>query len=337
MTNVQDVRKLLRDVHPELFRKTNVVATGVGYKSVQGKKTDELSIICSVATKQSKQSLSKQDLLPSTVQGIPVDVTATGVIYAQQPPTGKFRPAPGGVSVGHFLITAGTLGIWVRKNNKYYMLSNNHVLANSNDGSVGDPILQPGPYDGGTNPADQIATLSEFVQIQFEGGGGGSGCPIAKLFASVLNGAAAVVGSSTRLTPTLVSSSAQAANNLVDCAIAEPLNQNDVRNEILNIGAVTETAEATLGMSIKKMGRTTGLTTGSILQIDVTSSVSYGTGKTAVFVDQLMAGAISQGGDSGSAVLSADNKLVGLLFAGSTSTTIINRIQNVFSALNISL
>lgn len=337
MTNVQDVRKLLRDVHPELFRKTNVVATGVGYKSVQGKKTDELSIICSVATKQSKQSLSKQDLLPSTVQGIPVDVAATGVIYAQQPPTGKFRPAPGGVSVGHFLITAGTLGIWVRKNNKYYMLSNNHVLANSNDGSVGDPILQPGPYDGGTNPADQIATLSEFVQIQFEGGGGGSGCPIAKLFASVLNGAAAVVGSSTRLTPTLVSSSAQAANNLVDCAIAEPLNQNDVRNEILNIGAVTETAEATLGMSIKKMGRTTGLTTGSILQIDVTSSVSYGTGKTAVFVDQLMAGAISQGGDSGSAVLSADNKLVGLLFAGSTSTTIINRIQNVFSALNISL
>lgn len=337
MTNVQDVRKLLRDVHPELFRKTNVVATGVGYKSVQGKKTDELSIICSVATKQSKQSLSRQDLLPSTVQGIPVDVAATGVIYAQQPPTGKFRPAPGGVSVGHFLITAGTLGIWVRKNNKYYMLSNNHVLANSNDGSVGDPILQPGPYDGGTNPADQIATLSEFVQIQFEGGGGGSGCPIAKLFASVLNGAAAVVGSSTRLTPTLVSSSAQAANNLVDCAIAEPLNQNDVRNEILNIGAVTETAEATLGMSIKKMGRTTGLTTGSILQIDVTSSVSYGTGKTAVFVDQLMAGAISQGGDSGSAVLSADNKLVGLLFAGSTSTTIINRIQNVFSALNISL
>lgn len=337
MTNVQDVRKLLRDVHPELFQKANVVATGVGYKSVQGKKTDELSIICSVATKQSKQSLSSKDILPSTVQGVPVDVNATGIIYAQQSPTDKFRPAPGGVSVGHFQITAGTLGIWVRKNNKYYILSNNHVLANSNDGSVGDAILQPGPYDGGINPADQIATLSEFVQIQFEGSGGGSSCPIAKLFASVLNGAAAVVGSSTRLTPTLVSASTQAANNLVDCAIAEPLNQNDVRNEILNIGVVSQTAEATLGMSVKKMGRTTGFTTGTILQVDVTSSVSYGTGKTAVFTDQLMAGAMSQGGDSGSAVVSSDNKLVGLLFAGSTSTTIINRIQNVFSALNISL
>jgi hypothetical protein len=338
ISNLDDIRKILRAAHPELFRKENVVATGVGYKSVEGKKTDELSIICSVATKMSKQSLSNKDLIPSTIQGMPVDVEATGVIHAQQDPTGKFRPAPGGVSVGHYRITAGTLGCWVKKNNLYHILSNNHVLANSNDASSGDSILQPGPYDGGSNPGDQIATLSEFIPIEFEGGGGGgSPCPIANGVASVLNGLAAAVGSSTRLTPSRVDARRQQATNLVDAAIAEPLNQNDVRNEILNIGVVTETAEATLGMSVKKMGRTTSFTTGTILQVDVTSSVSYGTGKTAVFVDQLMAGAMSQGGDSGSAVVSADNKLVGLLFAGSTSTTIINRIQNVFSALNITL
>jgi hypothetical protein len=239
--------------------------------------------------------------------------------------------------VGHYLITAGTLGCWVRKNNKFYILSNNHVLANSNDATIGDAILQPGPYDGGNNPADKIATLSEFVPIQFEGGGGGSSCPIANGVASVLNGIAAAIGSDTRLEAVQAAPRRQQAANLVDAAIAEPLDQNDVRNEILNIGAVSETAEATLGMSIKKMGRTTGFTTGSVIQVDVTSSVSYGAGKTAVFEDQLMAGAMSQGGDSGSAVVSADNKLVGLLFAGSTSTTIINRIQNVFTALNITL
>jgi hypothetical protein len=50
-----------------------------------------------------------------------------------------------------------------------------------------------------------------------------------------------------------------------------------------------------------------------------------------------MAGAMSQGGDSGSAVLDEENNLVGLLFAGSDTTTIINRIQNVFSALDITL
>jgi V8-like Glu-specific endopeptidase len=46
---------------------------------------------------------------------------------------------------------------------------------------------------------------------------------------------------------------------------------------------------------------------------------------------------MSQGGDSGSAVLDEKNQLVGLLFAGSDTTTIINRIENVFSALGVTL
>jgi hypothetical protein len=124
---------------------------------------------------------------------------------------------------------------------------------------------------------------------------------------------------------------------LVDCAIAEPLDPNDMKNEILNIGNILGVEEATLAMGLKKSGRTTGYTTGSVQQIDVTSQVSYGSNKVATFVDQLMAGAMSEGGDSGSAVLSDNNKIVGLLFAGSSTSTIINRIQNVFQALNVTL
>ncbi len=334
-TELQDIRSLLPQVRKELFGKPNVVATGIGYRTVQGKPTQDTCIVCSVHTKKAKQSLTAKEIVPSTIQGVGVDVLPTGPIHALQDPTDRFRPAPGGVSVGHYLITAGTLGCWVKKNNQYYMLSNNHVLANSNDANIGDPILQPGPHDGGSDPTDRIATLSDFVEISFQNGGGGI-CPIAGAAAGVLNAIAAGVGSKSRLKPVRVGTQA-AADNLVDAAIAEPLDQNDVRNEILNIGTITETADGFLGMNVKKMGRTTGFTTGSIIQIDVTSQVSYGSGKTATFVDQLMAGAMSQGGDSGSAVVSSDNKLVGLLFAGSTSTTILNRIQNVFSALNISL
>ena len=65
--------------------------------------------------------------------------------------------------------------------------------------------------------------------------------------------------------------------------------------------------------------------------------VSYGNAGTALFQDQLVAGAMSQGGDSGSAVLDGDGYVIGLLFAGSDSTTILNRIANVTSALNISI
>jgi len=90
-------------------------------------------------------------------------------------------------------------------------------------------------------------------------------------------------------------------------------------------------------MTIKKSGRATGLTTGEILQADVTLNVQYGAGRIARFSDQLLAGAMGQGGDSGSEILDNGNKLVGLLFAGSDNTTIINRIEIVFSGLGLSL
>jgi hypothetical protein len=79
------------------------------------------------------------------------------------------------------------------------------------------------------------------------------------------------------------------------------------------------------------------VTTGEILQVDVTADVSYGAGRTARFTGQLMAGAMSQGGDSGSAILDGGGNLVGLLFAGSDTTTIINPIENVVAALGIGL
>ncbi len=52
-----------------------------------------------------------------------------------------------GGSCGHYRITAGTLGGFVEDDENYYMLSNNHVFANSNWSYQGDPILQPGPAD----------------------------------------------------------------------------------------------------------------------------------------------------------------------------------------------
>jgi len=79
----------------------------------------------------------------------------------------------------------------------------------------------------------------------------------------------------------------------------------------------------------------TGYTEGTIQQIDATVQVSYGANKVAVFTDQLIAGPMSQGGDSGSVVFNGQNNAVGLLFAGSSTTTVINRIQNVVSALKI--
>ncbi|MCA1759624.1 MAG: S1 family peptidase, partial [Bacteroidales bacterium] len=158
-------------------------------------------------------------------------------------------------------------------------------------------------------------------------------CEIGLKTADFLNTLASWIGSSSRLRTYRI----QQTENKVDCAIAKPVNPEEVINEILGFGQIAGITEAELGMQIKKSGRTTGLTYGTIEQTNVTARVSYGVNKTALFTDQFMAGDMNQGGDSGSAVLSEDNNLVGLLFAGSDTTTLMNRIGNVFSALNISL
>jgi hypothetical protein len=329
--DIHTIKETLTRNRDRLFQRSNVVATGIGYKVSGGKMTSELSIICSVTKKFAAAELPIRDLVPATVDGIPTDVVETGVIRALQSTTDKHRPAPGGVSIGHRDITAGTLGCLVRKNGENLILSNNHVLANSNQAEIGDPILQPGPYDGGSYPADHIADLTDFIPINIIGLP--SDCPIATGIAVFLNGIARLFGSPVRMRAI----TQQVPDNLVDAAVARPVNPADVKDEILQIGAVQGSATGELGMAIKKSGRTTGLTTGVIEQVDVSVNVQYGQGQIAMFTDQLMAGAMSQGGDSGSAVLDENNRLVGLLFAGSDTTTVMNRIEHVFSALGVSL
>lgn len=72
--------------------------------------------------------------------------------------------------MGHPQVTAGTIGAWVLRGQgpEHYMLSNNHVLANSNGAALGDFIRQPGAADGGTDN-DRMARLTEFVRIRFDG------------------------------------------------------------------------------------------------------------------------------------------------------------------------
>lgn len=302
-STIEEIREVLNEVRSELMQKSNVVATGIGYKKVDNRVTDTLCIVCSVGIKMAIEKLDAEEVIPGEMRGVPTDVNPTGIFRLLAEPTDQFRPAPGGVSIGHVNITAGTLGCLVQKGGDVFILSNNHVLANRNEASLEDSILQPGPIDGGMKSEDEIAKLSEFVPIVFENERDDSGI----------------------------------SENLVDAAIAKPNNKNDVKNEILQIGSIAGVKKPCFDMEVKKSGRTTGLTSGVIEQVDVTSRVNYGTDKVAVFTDQVMAGNISQGGDSGSAVLDKDNNLVGLLFAGSDSTTLINRIEHVFDILEVSL
>ncbi len=330
-----DIRQIKEAHKEELLTRPNVIGVGVGYKVRGSVRTDELCVVAMVRQKLGEAALRPRDMVPPSLDGAPTDVIQVGELRALQARTDRWRPAPGGVSIGHYRITAGTLGVVVRDRTSgaRLILSNNHVLANSNDAALGDPILQPGPADGGRVDRDTIARLERFCPIEF--GTQPGDCSIADLYAAVGNALARAISSSHRVAPVRVNP--QAAN-LVDAAVARPLNDADLREDILEIGVVSGTLPAGLGMMVRKSGRTTALSTGQITVLDATVTVSYGVGRTARFENQIVTTAMSQGGDSGSLLVAADAlQAVGLLFAGSDQSTIHSPIQAVLDCLDVTL
>ncbi len=247
--------------------------------------------------------------IPDRVDGVLTRTVASGMFVAGLiDETANIRPAPLGMSIGHPDITAGTLGFKVKNAaGDSYILSNNHVMANSNNATRGDNILQPGPYDGGSDPADKIGTLADFVDIKFDG----SNNTVDAAIASIVSG--------------------DVLSHTGDEGYGQP-------------SAVTALASPAMGVT--KYGRTTETTNGTVDAINATVDVCYQTQgpfrckQLARFVGQVVItpGSFSAGGDSGSGIVTAVGlNPVALLFAGSSSHTIASPIDAVLSAFNVTI
>ena len=292
----------------------NVQGLGVGVKWKDGQPTGEEALVVLVSKKVPRAHLAGHELIPPKLGDIQTDVLQIGfpeiqaVSFAYPDLRSRVRPAVGGVSLGHPNITAGTLGIPVSDRtsvpHRFYVLSNNHVLADSNRAHLGDRILQPARLDGGREPEDTLAQLAQFIPVQIEP-------PIER----------------------------DEHRNLVDAALAET-HPADISPEIAQIGLVSGflfAHEVNVGMLVRKTGRTTGYTIGRVTVVNATVDVGYGPGLIARVQDQIVTTAMSAGGDSGSLVVTFDNLAVGLLFAGSPYATIVNQIEHVQNLLGIEI
>lgn len=322
---VRAARAIKNDSVDMMLSKPNVTAVGIGYKNGD-KTTREPAIIVSVDHKIPAGELREIDMIPREVNGIVTDVVESGPFRALAQ-VERLRPARPGISLGNVQITAGTFGCVVVRNGTRFVLSNNHVLADGNSAPLGSLVVQPGPVDGGKANTDRIGVLAEFTAIAFDDGGnpaptpepGGCGTALAKLLGQ---------------TKEVVAPYNTPGANKVDCALCKPDDDSLISPDILGIGIPKGVVLGMLGMAVQKSGRTTSYTRGEIEQIDVTSRIDYG-GKFATFTGQLLAGAISQPGDSGSVVLDLNGNVIGLLFAGSNTSTLINPIQDVLEALRV--
>ncbi len=240
--------------------------------------------------------------ISTKIEDVPVAFEETGAFTAMAL-TGTYRPVPIGVSVGNDNECAsGTIGCVVVKGGQRYILSNNHVLARQNAAAIGEKIDQPGRYDKRCGASGQVATLSDFQRITFGGSSNTMDAAIAAYTAGTAN---------TCATPA-------AYYGLPGSTIVSP----------------------SLNLAIKKVGRTTSLTTATISSINVTVNVGY-TGGTATFTGQFMTTkGFTKSGDSGSLVVTnnSSNSPVGLLFAGTTQgNAVCNPIGPVLSRFAVTI
>ena len=232
----------------------------------------------------------------------------------------RVRPLHPGLSIGQRHVSAGTLAAFVALADRagVFMLSNNHVLADSDRARVGDPVLQPGPADKGS-ATDRVGHLARFVHLSSTG-------------SHTVDAAVA------QLDP---GKSGEADRTAVDTRYPS--------GSLTGVAELTDEDWPADEVLVEKVGRTTGVTRGRVTAIELDAvTVEYPIG-AVTFDNQIEVtgadGAFSGGGDSGALVYRPDTmQAVGLLFAGSerggvdgTGLTYCNPIGLVLEALGATL
>ena len=276
----------------------NVVGIGVGEKVTDGHRTSLLSIKVLVAKKYPKGEVSRDQLVPATINGVPTDVEAVG--YPRKLATVnqvKQRPLQAGVSISPTRtftspnVLAGTLGLFAHAGQKLYLISNNHVIAFENMVPIGEQVLQPGSLDGG-GTSDAVGKVTHIVPLKFNSG-----------------------------------------RNWMDAAAAGVDVTADGDRSILGIGKPAGTARVKLNSLVRKSGRTTGLTEGIVRVLNLELlHIEYDHGMVrmaGVFAVEGINGWFSGAGDSGSAVVDGTGRVVGLLFAGSDAQSFVIPVQRI--------
>ena len=217
---------------------------------------------------------------------------------------------------------SGTLGSLVKDQaSNLYILSNNHVLADSDQGKVGDVVIQPGLVDtgctqlaAGVSGIIQVGQLTYWVPLLY---------PPSVPNPPATNVDAALAGTT--------ASSVDASGSIIALgASGGGTNQIAAAAPVGGTGEVLTAANLNT-IHVAKSGRTTGLTCSTVDTINTTIQVSYFldaaetepyTTKTYTNQIGMPGNYFSDAGDSGSLVVDTANaQPVGLFFAGATATS----------------
>lgn len=321
------IRGVKQAAEADLLARKNVIGVDIADKETDGRTTGRLAIVVFVEEKQPRSKLAAADRVPEEIDGIPTDVQQMTVelqgpsreLVDQLTPqvdTTMYTTLHGGISMGPLrsvyltppdVTSAG-----------YYIFA----------GTLGAMVRDRG------NGATMALTNFHVACVNNTWSVGDR-----MVQPSLLDGGSSgnQFGSLTRAT----------LSDDVDGAVVTVDTGESTSATVQDIGDVAGHTAATVGAAVRKRGRTTELTYGTVVSTDFTVSINYGSDvgsrtlhhQIRVQTDTSRSSRFSDHGDSGSVVMDDNRMVVGLLFAGSSDGqwTFANPIQSVLDELNVDL
>lgn len=297
----QQLIRLLPEVRWKLRHIPGITSIGVGAKEVGGEITFDMAFRVYVERKLPKDELLREWRIPERIRGVTTDVlpkTPIEMIVDD----GKHRPLKGGTQVknqfveGDNDLLAGTIGCLAR-------------------------------FD---SPVQEVCALScEHVMVAGQAG------------LQVIVGQPRYVVSCCCCTYNQIGRVVNhEKNTVVDCAIAaldqdivDEIIANNTLNEVVGIGTLAGVAQAVCFEAVRKRGRTTELTTGTVTDVIFENSqiLVHPTGPNPKFADR---------GDSGAVIVNANDRVIGLLWATDAATRtkgVANHIGEVMREMDITI
>lgn len=291
-----------------LLTKKNAHTVGEGYKIKDGELTSQEAIVVYVKKKEARDKLSDEDFIPAEIDGIPTDVQEEEEFtplddcgtYANPEERIKHYETkqPGGVCISNITVSCGTDGLWVRDRETKEPLS----LSDAH-------VLCEDPRK---NVSEQITDIVQPCHM--------------------INGDNIICGTlvkHSQLIPDLI--------NKCDAGLRKPYTNDLVNNTVLGIGTPTQSnGEPNINDQVTASSYH-GLQHGTIKLINAIVKVNYGE-FTATFNRQTITDKMLTPGSSGSAIFTkGTTELVGLGFAGSSTSSVYTPIEIVFGMLDIEL
>ena len=320
---VSEIRPVKESEEAALLKRSGVTGVDIGYKYVKGKKTDELAIRVYV---EQKKDVPKSEMIPKTINGVKTDVIQRKFVL--HPLKVKLTDIAVMADTGRYDPLKGGISIGPCRAIGGYIFA----------GTLGAIVID--------NSTGKEMLLSNFhvMCVDDTWTVGNTMCQPSRIDTGVCPGD--VVGTLQRAS----------LGGKVDCAVASHTARG-YACEIVDIGKVAGKATATVGMAVRKRGRTTGLTYGTVDTVDLTVNIPYGDGlgvvtltkQIGIDVDSTKSAKFGIHGDSGSVVVDNSRRIVGLYFAGNDEQKdatgkviqpegvygVANPIQAVLDALNV--